>query len=298
MNVRLVHLLRSPVAGQSGRNFCSGNYMEIPLVAMDSKGPFPLRLLLTQFWRTGSCRAETPPGKGGQAGRPPNLFAMCSVATRTVFLLALALTLTACGGGIDESLLDGIEFDLSAFETVENTGAGAGGEAEGAISAFAGIGTLNLEQGYKVAYLHDMYSLVDETRDSNRNLLQLGEDGAGGEELDVDWVISVHDSHFVSEELRFRIYSYPFTDGLSVDYVDFHADFLRGVEIYTICADRLLEGALMLDPEYDSANLTPAQRAEFLSLMRESMFYCQQAEALVTRSGEELQTQIGRLRFE
>ena len=220
-------------------------------------------------------------------------------AIRWFAALGLALTLTACGGGggVDENLLEGLQFDLSGFETDEETGGDGGGGGDEAVSAFFGIGNVDLEQGYRVAYLHDMLSLVDEARASNRDLLQLGEDGAAGASVNVDWLISVHDSHFVSEELRFRIYSYPFTEGLAVDYVDFHADFLRGVEIYTICADRLLESGLMLDPEYGSGNLTPAENAEFLSLVRESTFYCQQSGALITRSGEALQEQIRTLRF-
>ena len=215
-----------------------------------------------------------------------------------VLALALMLTLAACGGGgTNESLLEGLQFDLSEFESVEETELESNGAEEEALSAFFGIGNLDLEQGYRVAYLHDMLSLVEEATESNRDLQQLGEAGGSGGGVDVEWLISVHDSHFVSEELRFRIYSYPFTEGLAIDYVDFHADFLRGVEIYTICADRLLESALMLDPEYGSGNLTPAENAEFLSLARESMFYCQQSGVMITRSGEVLQEQIANVRF-
>ena len=214
--------------------------------------------------------------------------------------LAVALSLVACGGGgIDESLLEGLEFDFTGVVGGSDDAPVEEVESVEDPSPFTGIGLLNLEQGFRVAYLHDMETLVDEVRESTRSMQRLGEnmdtDQDGANHL--EWVVAVHDMHFRSEELRYRIYRYPFTDDLTLDYVDFHADFLRGVEIYSLCADRLLESALMLGPGVSAGDLTPADYAEFQSLVGESTFYCAQAEVFNTRSGEQLREQLGLVVF-
>ena len=212
-------------------------------------------------------------------------------------LLCGLLVTVACGGDdVDTSLLEGLEFDFSDVDLGEQTDTSA--PPTPVISAFAGIGLVDLEQGFRVAYLHDMRSMVDDVEDSTRNLVKLGEGSARDEGMTLDWVVLVHDVHLISEELRFRIYNYPFADDLSVDYVDFHADFLRGVELYTLCADRMLEASLMIDVQGSSADLPAPERAEFRSLVRESEFYCDAAEAFNTRSGEELRRHINALRFD
>ena len=231
--------------------------------------------------------------RSGKPSLPTDGRRFWSGAALALFMLAFA----ACGGGgVDESLLEGLEFDFSGIETDDPAAAASAG-ADEVLSAFAGIGLVDLEQGFKVAYLHDMYSMVDDVKASSRNIQKLGEAGSDEEAADLDWVIEVHDAHAGSEELRHRVYSYPFTDDLGLNYVDFHADFLRGVEIYTLCADRLLEGALMLGHDLSAGDLAPAAWAEFRSLVGESTFYCDQAETFNTQSLEELRRHINALRF-
>ena len=142
--------------------------------------------------------------------------------------------------------------------------------------AYLGPGRLPLLTG-------DIENLVDTGRTSEAGL---------------DWVVAVHDMHRASEELRFRAYAYEVNEVLVLDYVDFHASFLEGVQVFSRSADRLLQAAIVLGPSGRSVNDLPTDvRSDYNSLVSEGGFFSQDTEVLVTRSSEDLQALVQELRL-
>ena len=153
------------------------------------------------------------------------------------------------------------------------------------------------ERLIRVSYVHDMLTLVREITTANRDIENLVDTGRTNE-AGLDWVVKVHDMHRASEELRFRAYAYEVDEVLVLDYVDFHASFLEGVQVFSRSADRLLQGAITLGPSGRSVNDLPADvRSEYNSLVSEAGFFSLDTEVLVTRSSEDLQALIQELRL-
>ena len=161
-----------------------------------------------------------------------------------LFLLALAVfSVVGCGG--DEDLLEGLDLDFDEEGVLEE------GDASEFLDdtiprAFARLEVAH-DRLLRIAYVHDMRSLIREIQVSNRDLIRLSESSTS-DVVSLDWVADMHDSHRVSEELRIRVYGYSLPDSLVTDYVDFHAAFLEGVQVYSQGADRLLQAAILLGP--------------------------------------------------
>ena len=117
-----------------------------------------------------------------------------------------------------------------------------------------------------------MLTLVRETTTANRDIEGLVDTGRTNES-GLDWVVAVHDMHRSSEELRFRAYAYEVNEVLVLDYVDFHASFLEGVQVFSQSADRLLQAAIVLGPSGRSVNdLSADVRSDYNSLVSEGGF--------------------------
>ena len=198
------------------------------------------------------------------------------------------LAATACG---EDDPAAGLDFE-SYINDVETSEPGA--VADDTPSAYARLDG-DHERLLRIAYVHDLKTLVEEVTAANRDVERLTDD-ARGAETSLPWVIQVHDMHRASMELRIRAYAYELLDPLVLDYVDFHAAFLEGVQVYSQAADRALQAAIILGPDGRTVGeMTPEQEADFLSLVGEAQFFFRDAQVLLTRSGEDLSTLVSDL---
>ena len=209
---------------------------------------------------------------------------------------AFLLIFAACG---DDDPASGLDFESFLEDTSAAEGAVAEGDAlidsvlPNPYSRLDG----HHERLVRVSYVHDMLTLVRETTTANRDIEGLVDTGRTNES-GLDWVVAVHDMHRSSEELRFRAYAYEVNEVLVLDYVDFHASFLEGVQVFSQSADRLLQAAIVLGPSGRSVNdLSADVRSDYNSLVSEGGFFSQDTEVLLTRSSEDLQVLIQELRL-
>ena len=214
----------------------------------------------------------------------------------TALSLALAalllLVAAACGGGDDP--LEGLEFVFDDEETAD----GAAGTAEAAPTVVSPYARLYADdwRHSRVAYVYDMQAMAMDMEHSLRSMVRMLESGRDGDGS-LDWVVQVHDLHRNSEELRLRAYNFALDEDLVEDYVEFHASFLEAVQIYALGADRMLEAAILLGPTGRTVgDLTASERAEFVSLLGEGVFYMQGAEVMVSRSRDDIKEIIKYLR--
>ena len=209
---------------------------------------------------------------------------------------AFLLIFAACG---DDDPSAGLDFEsfLEDASSVE----GAVAEGDALIDSVVPNPYSRLdghhERLVRVSYVHDMLTLVREITTANRDIENLVDTGRTSE-AGLDWVVAVHDMHRASEELRFRAYAYEVNEVLVLDYVDFHASFLEGVQVFSRSADRLLQAAIVLGPSGRSVNDLPADvRSDYNSLVSEGGFFSQDTEVLLTRSSEDLQALVQELRL-
>lgn len=209
-----------------------------------------------------------------------------------LILAALLLIVTACGGGPDP--LEGLEFVFDDEETTEGV-AGAAEAAPTVVSPYARLSADDWRHP-RVAYVYDMQAMAMDMEHSLRSMVRMLENGREGDGS-LDWVVQVHDLHRESEELRLRAYNFGLDEDLVEDYVEFHASFLEAVQIYALGADRMLEAAILLGPTGRTVgDLTASERAEFVSLLGEGVFYMQGAEVMVSRSRDDIKEIIKYLR--
>lgn len=211
-------------------------------------------------------------------------------SARSLVAFALLALLAAVGCG-EEDPAAGLDF-TAALAAVEEEEA-QGGASEVAYDPFSRL-TGHHERLLRISYTHDLMTLVREVTRGSRDIERLVDDSAPDSGL--DWVVRVHDMHRASEELRIRAYGYQLDEALVLDYVDFHASFLEGVQVFAQSADRLLQAAIILGPSGRVVSDMPAeQQAEFMSLVGEAGFFYQDTEVLNTRAGEDLRELIGEL---
>ena len=207
-----------------------------------------------------------------------------------IALLAVLLpVLAACSG--EEDLSAGLDFETFLAE-VEEDGAPVAEVEPGPYSRL----DVSHERLVRISYVHGIQTLVREVTASSRDVERLVEDVAAGDSASLDWVVQVHDMHRASEELRIRSYGHELAEVLVLDYVDFHASFLEGVQVFAQASDRLLQAAIVLGPSGRKAtDLPPEQLAEFRTLVGEAAFFARDTEVLLTRSAEDLQSLIQEL---
>ncbi len=183
-------------------------------------------------------------------------------------VLALSISLSvACGGGEDE-------FELMEFDDVPGVQATVVAEAEFALSP-------KEELLIEVTYVYTHMILLETLQQINRDMQLLLEYDTKSD-VDLEWVIEVHDVTAHAEEFFDRAASLKVPVSLQSKYTGSLLDFLEGMQWTGFGSDRLLAASLTVGPSGRSLQVMNRQEEEvFERFKRESEYYLRKAEATI-----------------
>ena len=217
-------------------------------------------------------------------------YRMLVLAVPLALVMSLSLGCGLLGGGsgdgVDELVL--LEFEESPAP------AAPAGEQEAPATRHIGF---NEEILVEVRYLYQHQVQLESFRRQVRDLLSLL-DYSSNVEIDLEWVIEVHEVTKESEELFRQLTSFRVPASQREQYEDFYIGTLEAVQMSALGSDRVLEASYRVGPSGRTLAVMPRrEREEFLTLMRESRFYLGNAEGMVERQIRDVGGVVSRIRL-
>ena len=192
------------------------------------------------------------------------------------------------GDGLDEMVL--LEF--------EESGPGPGPAPEpGGEEAQPVYLAFNQEILVEVRYLYHHQVQLESFRQLVRDLLSLLE-YSNDAEIDLEWVIEVHEVTEEADELFDQLTSFRVPHSQRVQYEDFYIGLLEAVQVTALGSSRVLDASFQVGPSGRSlAVMSRPEREEFFTLMREAAFYLRDSERLVERQLQDVGGVVSRIRL-
>ncbi len=165
------------------------------------------------------------------------------MSLRLTVLLALALLFgtVGCGlfGGGGEETAGGDEFEMLEFDQVQPT-------PQPLEDIVKGL-TLNPEVLVEVRYLYGHQVMLEDMRRVSRDLQSLLSYSGPGD-VDLEWVIQVHEVTAEADEVFGRLTSSRIPGPLRERYEDLFLDLLDAIQVTGYGADRLLAASIKVGP--------------------------------------------------
>ena len=216
-----------------------------------------------------------------------------------LLFLVLVLSLSVgCGmlgfGGDSED--DGpmglIQFDDA--DPVDEPGAGGAvdGSDEGALVSPVSI---NPEVLVEIHFLYSFQVRMEGLRQVIRDL-NAGLEHSGPADVDLDWVIEVHQVTRESDRFFRLLTSMKVPESQRDQYQHLQIGMLETIQVAGYGSDRLLAASVIVGPSGRSMlNMSDGEVDEFETLLRESRFFLTEAESRMTRQMGEVVRAVGGL---
>ena len=150
----------------------------------------------------------------------------------------------------------------------------------------------------EVGFLYGYQVRSETLQRINRDLQALLDYGSHNE-VDLEWVIDVHE---VTEEADFffeRMTGMEVPGSQREQYEYLYLGMLETIQVMAFGSDRVLAAALLVGPGGRSLAIMPQEeRDRFLTLIRESRFYLRDAETLVERQLEDVGDAVSQVGFQ
>ena len=215
------------------------------------------------------------------------------MSLRLTVLLALALLFgtVGCGlfGGGGEETAGGDEFEMLEFDQVQPT-------PQPLEDIVKGL-TLNPEVLVEVRYLYGHQVMLEDMRRVSRDLQSLLSYSGPGD-VDLEWVIQVHEVTAEADEVFGRLTSSRIPGPLRERYEDLFLDLLDAIQVTGYGADRLLAASIKVGPSGRTLMAMSGQElADFETLVREGRFYLMDGGRLIEKQLSGMDGLIGKLRL-
>ena len=157
--------------------------------------------------------------------------------------------------------------------------------------------SLNPELLVEVRFLYGHQVHVERMRQLNRDLLNLLDHGGPGE-VNLDWVIDVHQTTRDADELFLLTTSLRVPESQRSQYDYLMIRMLEAVQTMGLGADRLLAAAVRVGPSGRTLlDMSDNERAEFDTLLLESRFFLNDSENIIEEHAEDLAQVVGSMRI-
>ena len=215
------------------------------------------------------------------------------MSLRLTVLLALAFLFgtVGCGlfGGGDGETAGGDEFEMLEFDQVQPT-------PQPLEDIVKGL-TLNPEVLVEVRYLYGHQVMLEDMRRVSRDLQSLLSYSGPGD-VDLEWVIQVHEVTAEADEVFGRLTSSRIPGPLRERYEDLFLDLLDAIQVTGYGADRLLAASIKVGPSGRTLMAMSGQElADFETLVREGRFYLMDGGRLIEKQLSGMDGLIGKLRL-
>ena len=215
------------------------------------------------------------------------------MSLRLTVLLALALLFgtVGCGlfGGGGGETAGGDEFEMLEFDQVQPT-------PQPLEDIVKGL-TLNPEVLVEVRYLYGHQVMLEDMRRVSRDLQSLLSYSGPGD-VDLEWVIQVHEVTAEADEVFGRLTSSRIPGPLRERYEDLFLDLLDAIQVTGYGADRLLAASIKVGPSGRTLMAMSGQElADFETLVREGRFYLMDGGRLIEKQLSGMDELISKLRL-
>ena len=157
--------------------------------------------------------------------------------------------------------------------------------------------TLNPEVLVEVRYLYGHQVMLEDMRRVSRDLQSLLSYSGPGD-VDLEWVIQVHEVTAEADEVFGRLTSSRIPGPLRERYEDLFLDLLDAIQVTGYGADRLLAASIKVGPSGRTLMAMSGQElADFETLVREGRFYLMDGGRLIEKQLSGMDGLIGKLRL-
>lgn len=201
------------------------------------------------------------------------------------FLLLLPLASLACFGSEDD-LFEPIEFGPEDPTATPVT------VTEEVVADLAIDGFLMAEIHYLFYYREIAQSLVA----LNRSFESQSSRSGSQSELDLGWVVDVHDLMARSEEVYTRFFELESDDTIRDKYSRLYLDTLRAIDLMVVGRDRLLSAAILLGPTGRSySDMLESDQLVFNTLLAEAVYWLRSSGTAAQAVSSAVSEHISRL---
>ncbi len=213
-----------------------------------------------------------------------------------LLFLALVVSLFSLGCGMlgfggdseDDGPMGLIQFDDA--DPVEEPGVGGSGDG-----AFVSPVSINPEVLVEIHFLYSFQVRMEGLRQVIRDL-NAGLEHSGPADVDLDWVIEVHQVTRESDRFFQLLTSMDVPESQRDQYQHLQIGMLETIQVAGYGADRLLAASVIVGPSGRSMlNMSDGEVDEFETLLRESRFFLSEAESRMTRQMGEVVRAVGGL---
>ena len=210
-----------------------------------------------------------------------------------VLSLSLGCGMLGFGGDSEDDAPMGlIQFDDA--DPVEEPGA-AGSFDGGGDGALVSPVSINPEVLVEIHFLYSFQVRMEGLRQVIRDL-NAGLEHSGSADVDLDWVIEVHQVTRESDEFFQLLTSMKVPESQRDQYHHLQIGMLETIQVAGYGADRLLAASVIVGPSGRSMlNMSDGEVDEFETLLRESRFFLTEAESRMTRQMGEVVRAVGGL---
>ena len=210
-----------------------------------------------------------------------------------VSLFSLGCGMLGFGGDSeDDGPMGLIQFDDA--DPVEEPG--AAGSVDGAgDGVFVSPVSINPEVLIEIHFLYSFQVRMEGLRQVIRDL-NAGLEHSGPADVDLDWVIEVHQVTRESDRFFQLLTSMDVPESQRDQYQHLQIGMLETIQVAGYGADRLLAASVIVGPSGRSMlNMSDGEVDEFETLLRESRFFLSEAESRMTRQMGEVVRAVGGL---
>ena len=207
-----------------------------------------------------------------------------------IFFLVLCLLFSVgCGGGDGE--LGMLEFGPDdEVPDYSDSPSGSQGVSSLALS-------VNPNVLIEIRFLYEHQVRMETLQQLNRDLTNLLE-YEGPSDVDLDWVIEVHDVTEEADEFFLLVTSQRVPESQRNSYEHAFVGMLEAVQVMGLGLDRVLSAALTVGPTGRSLlHMSPREVDEFDTLIREARFYLRDSDRLVEGQLDAVGDSIGQIRL-
>ena len=191
--------------------------------------------------------------------------------------------------GAAEETAGGDEFEMLEFDQVQPT-------PQPLEDIVKGL-TLNPEVLVEVRYLYGHQVMLEDMRRVSRDLQSLLSYSGPGD-VDLEWVIQVHEVTAEADEVFGRLTSSRIPGPLRERYEDLFLDLLDAIQVTGYGADRLLAASIKVGPSGRTLMAMSGQElADFETLVREGRFYLMDGGRLIEKQLSGMDELISKLRL-
>ena len=206
--------------------------------------------------------------KSAVNGRLARLFLLLA------FLLLLPAASAACGGGGNAGPAEFEILDFGPDDPADDIDYQLQLARQNAAQGL----TFEPEKLVRVSAVYNNQVRLERLQQVNRDLVTLLDYSNPGE-IDLDWVIRVHQAVEDADRLYSEAVGYRLPEDLVEDFGDYYVEVLETVQLSGYGASRLLAAAVEVGPDGRSLlNFTDNERRRFDVLMREARFYLRGSE--------------------